>query len=99
MKPSTGMPFMVLLSHRAVEAVVKSLGLCREVWFQHLHAVGLNKFVYRIVGILEVDELAGASRASLATGRGESLGDAVVAECVLRGGIGFRIQEAAAIRA
>src|SRR5271166_3982103 len=55
--------------------------------------------MHRIVGVLEVHQLPGASGTGLATCGGESLGDAVVAERALRGRLRLWIQEAATVRA
>src|SRR3974390_3614762 len=69
------------------------------MWFQDLHAVGLQEFVHRVVGILQIDQLPCARRTGLAAGRGESLGDAVVTKRARGGSVGLGIQEAAAVRA
>src|ERR1039458_10466240 len=66
---------------------------------QHLHAVRLQELMNRIAGVLEVRQLPRAGRTTLATRGGESLRDAVIAECALLRSLGLRIDEAATVRA
>ena len=60
-------------SHCAIEAVVHDLGVSGHVRLQNLDAVRFQKLVDRVVGILEVGQLAGAGRGGFATGREEPL--------------------------
>src|SRR4051794_27769622 len=50
---------------------------------QHLHAVGAEEFVYRIVRVLEVGQLPCSGRTGFAAGGGQSLADAVIAKRAL----------------
>src|ERR1035437_4495861 len=100
MKRSTpGIIVSLLLSHRAVEVLVIDLGLRRHVRLQHRDFVIAQKRVHRVVGILEVHQLARAGGAILAAGSGQTLGNAVVADGALVHGFGFGLQIAAAVGA
>src|SRR5690242_2892119 len=85
------------LADRSVEILVEHLCAGRHVRLQHLDAMGSQEFVDRILGILQIGENARLSRARLATGRRQSLRDAVIAESTLFSRICFRIQESAAV--
>ena len=50
-------------SHRPIHAVVEDLCARRHVRFQDLHAMGLQEFVNRILGILQICQLARAGGA------------------------------------
>src|SRR4051794_12582151 len=99
MNPSVNGTGSSSLSHRAVQAVVVELGLRRQVRLQHLHAVGPQKFVDRVFGVFQVRQLARARGTVFHAGRGQPLGDPVVAERAFLGHVLFRMQEAAAVRA
>src|SRR5579864_7065011 len=88
-----------LLPHRAVKAVVIELGLRGQVRLEHLYLVAPQEFVNRIFRILQVGQLARARGAVFAAGRGQSLGDAVIAERALLRHVLFRMQKATSIRA
>src|SRR5208282_218810 len=67
-------------SHRTIQAVVKHLGVSRHVRFQHLHAMGFQELVNRVVGILQVGQLPRTRRTRLAACGGQALPDPVIAE-------------------
>ena len=58
-----------------------------------------QELVHRVLGVLEIHQLPRAGGAVLAAGRGQALGDAVVAERALVHGFGFGVQVAAAVGA
>ena len=58
-----------------------------------------QEFVNRVLGILQVRKLTRACRADLAAGGGQALGNAVITERALLGGVGSGIDKAAAVRA
>src|ERR1039457_6610143 len=63
--------------------------------FQNLYRMRFQELMNRVLGILEVGELAGAGGADLAARSRQALGDAVIAEGAFLCGIGFGIDEAA----
>src|SRR5271165_5327833 len=67
--------------------------------FQNLHAVGLQKFMNRVFGVLQVGKLASGRRAHLAARGRESLGDPVIAESAFVRSLCVWIDEAAPVRA
>src|SRR4030042_4796509 len=102
MYPSTAcrmLSMAIPLAHRAVEAVVVGLGAGGHLRFQHLHLVGAQELVDRILRVLEVPEHPGLGRTGLAAGGGEPLRDPVVAEAALVDRLGAGVDEAAAVGA
>src|ERR1035441_10857787 len=65
--------------------------------FQNLYRMRFQELMNRVLGILEVGELAGAGGADLAARSRQALGDAVIAEGAFLCGIGFGIDEAATV--
>src|SRR5579862_4598643 len=108
MKPSTGMCTCLLIarrsshrtsSDRTIHAVVKNLCACRHVRFQNLHGMSPQKFVNRVVRILQVGELARSGGTDLATRRREPLRDPVITERAFLRRVGLGIDEAASVGA
>src|ERR1035441_6101478 len=98
MKPSTpGIINRSYLADFAVQVFVVDLGSRGHVRFQDLDLVGAQDFVDRVFGILEIHQQTGAGGAAFAAGRGEALGDAVVAQGALVHGLRSRVQISAAI--
>src|ERR1700740_673008 len=86
-------------SHRTIHAVVENLCAGRHVRLQDLHGMTSAGFGNRVLGILQVRKLTRACRADLAAGGGQALGNAVITERALLGGVGSGIDKAAAVRA
>src|SRR5208337_2366220 len=64
-----------------------------------LHAVGLQEFMNRVIGVFQVRKLPRPRRAHLAAGGRESFGDPVIAEGTFLRGFRLWVDEAAPIRA
>src|ERR1035437_4450234 len=60
--------------------------------------MSFQELVDRIVGILQVSQLASTGRTVFAAGGRESFGDAVIAERTFLGGFLLRIDETASVR-
>src|ERR1039457_1250808 len=100
MKPSTpGIINRSYSAHCAIQILVVDLGSRGHVRFQNLDLAGAQDFVDRVFGALEIHQQTGAGGAVFAAGRGEALGDAVVAQGALVDGLRLRMQIAATIRA
>src|SRR6516164_462739 len=99
MNPSTPGIVIGLLSDRTIQVLVIDLGLGRHLRLQDHHFALAQEFVDRILGVLEIHQLARPGGTVLAARRGESLGDAVVAEGALIDRLALRVEVAAAIRA
>ena len=72
---------MQSLPHRTIKFVVEDFCARSHLRLQDLNAVRLEELVDRIIGILQVRELARSGRARLATCCRQALGNPVVAEC------------------
>src|ERR1035441_9959387 len=100
MKPSTpGIIIRSYSAHRAIQVLVINLGSRGHVRFQDLDFVGAQDFVDGVLRASQIHQQTGAGGAVFAAGRGEALGDAVVAQGTLVHGLRLRVQIAAAIRA
>src|ERR1035441_4119666 len=85
MKPSTpGIINRSYSAHFAIQVLVVDLGSGGHVRFQDLDHVGAQDLVDGVFGVLEIHQQTGAGGATLAAGRGEALGDAVVAQRTTR---------------
>src|SRR5690349_6941621 len=99
MKPSTPGIIHWLLSDGPVQVLVVHLRLGSHLRLQNGDLVVAQEFVDRVVGILEVDKLARLRRAVFAARGRQALGDAVVTERALVGGLGLGMQITAAVGA
>src|SRR5678815_243022 len=88
-----------LLSHGAVESVVKGLRVRRHLRLEHLHFVRSEELVNRVARVLQIAEITRAGRTHLHACRLQSFGDAVVTERALVGRVCLRIDVTASIRA
>src|SRR5260370_15529564 len=97
MNPSTPGIIIGLLSNRTVQVLVIDLRLGRHLGLQDHHFVFAQEFVDRILGVLEIDQLARAGGTGFAACGGESLGDAVVAEGAFVDGLALGVEVAATV--
>src|SRR5215475_9522756 len=96
MNPSTT---CISLADRAVQAVVEHLRAGREMRLQHLHRVGLEKFVNGIVGIFQICQLPCPGRAVLTARRGQPFADAVITQRAFVSCVLCRVKEPATVGA